>query len=203
MGRDDRGDCRARRDARRFDVLFREHAASIYRYCLHRTGDWALAEDLCSAVFFEAWRRRQEVDLETRAARPWLYGVAVNVLRNQRRSVRRREAAIRRLPLPVPSFDMPDDVVERLDASARGRLAHALLEQLPAGERDVIALCVEQNLTYRAAAKTLGLPVGTVRSRLSRARARLSALALERQAPPECGAAARLSPRRTEERGRT
>ncbi|MDQ3936624.1 MAG: RNA polymerase sigma factor [Actinomycetota bacterium] len=163
-------------DAAGFERLFRAHADRIFRFCLRRTGDWALADDLRSAVFYEAWRRRGEVDLATREALPWLYGVATNVIRNQRRSLRRQEAAIKRLPPPLENFDTTDDIAERLDATTRGRRALRLVAALPPGERDVVRLCLTRNWTYRAAARELGVPVGTVRSRLSRARARLHAL---------------------------
>lgn len=132
-----------------------------------------------SAVFYEAWRRRHDVDLATRAALPWLYGVAVNVIRNHHRSVRRREAAVRRLPPPAVEADLAEEVTDRLFASDRAQAAIDLVNQLPPGERDVVVLCLVRDLTYAAAAHELGLPVGTVRSRLSRARLRLSA-----QAPP-------------------
>lgn len=163
-------------DAIGFERLFRAHAERIFRFCLSRTGDWALAEDLRSVVFYEAWRRRREVDLDTRAALPWLYGVATNVIRNQRRSLRRQEAALRRLPPPVETFDTADDIAERIDATQRGRVALGLVASLPPGERDVVQLCLTRNWSYRAAAAELGVPIGTVRSRLSRARARLHAL---------------------------
>jgi DNA-directed RNA polymerase specialized sigma24 family protein len=73
-------------DAERFDAIFRLHRESLLRFFVHRTGDRALSEDLCSIVFYEAWRRRADVDLVAREPLPWLYGAAANVLRNQRRS---------------------------------------------------------------------------------------------------------------------
>jgi RNA polymerase sigma factor (sigma-70 family) len=163
-------------DAAGFELLFRQHAEQIFRFCLRRTGDRALADDMRSAVFYEAWRRRRDVDLATREALPWLYGVAANVIRNQRRSLRRQEAAIKRLPAPLDDFETVDDVAERLDAAARGRVALELVKALPQGERDVVRLCITSNWSYRAAATELGVPVGTVRSRLARARARLHAV---------------------------
>jgi RNA polymerase sigma factor (sigma-70 family) len=164
------------REVEQFDRLYREHGEAIFRFCLRRTGDRALADDLRSAVFYEAWRRRHDVDLVTRAALPWLYGVAVNVLRNHARSVKRRNAAFQRLPPPGPELDFADEVPDRLYARERARAAVALVERLPAGERAVVVLCMLEGLTYRAAASALDLPVGTVRSRLSRARARMRAV---------------------------
>jgi DNA-directed RNA polymerase specialized sigma24 family protein len=80
-------------EAGAFGVLFDRHSRAIYNYCARRTGEWALAEDLTSIVFLEAWRRRAAVVLAGDSALPWLYGVATNVVRNQRRSKRRYRAA--------------------------------------------------------------------------------------------------------------
>jgi RNA polymerase sigma factor (sigma-70 family) len=159
-----------------FERLFREHAVAIFRFCLRRTGDPAVAEELRSTVFVEAWRRRDEIDLTTRAALPWLYGVAVNAMRNHGRAHRRREAAVRRLSVRHAEYDATDEIASRIDASDRARATLELLKTLSPGERDVVLLCLARDLSYRAAANALDLPIGTVRSRLSRARARLSAL---------------------------
>jgi RNA polymerase sigma-70 factor (ECF subfamily) len=166
-------------DAVLFERLFREHGGAILGFCLRRTGDRAAAEEARSAVFFEAWRRRAEVDLTTRAALPWLYGVAVNVMRNHGRSRRRWDAALRRLPMPRAELDPADEIACRVDARDRARAALRLIDALPPGERDVVLLCLAGDLSYRAAADMLGLPIGTIRSRLSRARARLIALTPE------------------------
>jgi RNA polymerase sigma-70 factor (ECF subfamily) len=160
-------------DADRFDRLYRRHAEQILRYCLRRTGDPAVAEDIRSEVFYEAWRRRNDVDLATRPALPWLYGVAANLLRNHVRASRRRQAAFRRLALPRDDPDVWDLIADQLDASERASVVVELLNALPAGERRVVLLCLVNDLSYEAAARALGLPIGTVRSRLSRARTRL------------------------------
>lgn len=167
----------ADREREQFERLFRAHSDAIYRFCLRRTRDPELADDARSAVFFEAWRRRDQVDLEARSPLPWLYGVAVNVLRNQRRASRRREAAQRRLPRPALHFDSVDEIAERVDATARAGAALALIDRLPPHEREVVVLCLAHGLSYSAAALALDVPVGTIRSRLARARERLNALA--------------------------
>lgn len=159
--------------AEHFDRLYRRHGDQIFWFCLRRTGDRTTADEIRSAVFYEAWRRRRDVDLTTRAALPWLYGVAVNVIRNHLRSTRRREAAFRRLPPPSAEIDPADEVTDRVYASDRARVIVDLVNRLPPGERDVVVLCLVGDLSYTGAARELGLPVGTVRSRLSRARARL------------------------------
>lgn len=179
-----RGGVRRPTDAERFEILFRQHAETLYRFFLRRTGDRALAEDLQAAVFFEAWRRRSEVDLVRRPALPWLYGVAVNVMRNHHRSMRRRAAAMQRIP-PLPAeADLADEVADRIDASRRARAALALIEALPRGEREVAALCIAHGLSYKAAAAVLDVPIGTVRSRLFRAKGRMHAAAVS--GTPSC-----------------
>ena len=163
-------------DASAFGVLFERHAKTVYNYCFRRTADWAAAEDLTSVVFLEAWRRRSDVRLDGASALPWLLGVATNVVRNRWRSQRRHRAALERLPAERPA-DFGDDAVARLDDERRMREALRLLARLPRREQDVLALCAWQGLSYEEAALALELPVGTVRSRLSRARARLRELA--------------------------
>src|SRR2546421_12655149 len=103
-------------DSDAFGLIFDRHAKAIYNYCFRRTADWALAEDLTSVAFLEAWRRRAEVRLEADSALPWLYGVAANVLRNQRRSLRRHRAALARLPAERDREpDFSDETEQRLD----------------------------------------------------------------------------------------
>jgi RNA polymerase sigma-70 factor (ECF subfamily) len=148
-----------------FTALFDEHADAIFGFCFRRTADHALAEDLTATVFLEAWRRREQVDLATRPALPWLYGVAGNVLRNARRSLRRHREVLERIP-PAPERD-------RVAEQAEMRELLEAVAGLPRHEREVVELVAWADLSYADAAEALGVPVGTVRSRLSRARARL------------------------------
>jgi RNA polymerase sigma factor (sigma-70 family) len=160
-----------------FGVLFERHARAIYNYLFRRCADWSLAEDLTSVVFLEAYRRRATVVIEEGKVLPWLYGVATNVLRNQRRSTRRYAEALRRLSPPEALPGAGADAADRIDAERQMRSVLAVLERLPKADRDVLALCVWSELSYEDAAVALGVPIGTVRSRLSRARARLAELA--------------------------
>lgn len=158
-----------------FGEFFERHSRSIYNYCFRRTGDWSQAEDLTAVVFLEAWRRRSEVRLEREQAVPWLLGVATNVIRNTRRSQRRQRAALARFP-HERSPDFAAEVDERLDDERQMRAVLRTLRKLPRRHQEVLALCVWQGLSYEETALALGVPVGTVRSRLSRARVRLSEL---------------------------
>ena len=159
-------------------MLFERHSRAVYNFCFRRTADWAVAEDLTSIVFLEAWRRRGDVTLKDGRALPWLLGVAVNVLRNRGRAERRHRAALSRLTLEQ-SPDFADAVDARLDDERRMRATLRTIAKLPRREQDVLALCAWAGLSYEDAAVALGLPVGTVRSRLSRARARVRELMSE------------------------
>jgi RNA polymerase sigma factor (sigma-70 family) len=162
-------------EADAFGTIFERHVRTVYNYCFRRTADWSQAEELTAIVFLEAWRRRGQVVLERDEALPWLLGVATNVLRNVRRSQRRHRAALERLPRERVA-DFAGDVDERLDDERQMRAALRALRKLSRDDQDVLALCVWEELTYEQAALALGVPVGTVRSRLSRARARLREL---------------------------
>jgi RNA polymerase sigma-70 factor (ECF subfamily) len=162
-------------DGEAFGMLFERHGRTIYNYCFRRVGSWAVAEDLVSIVFLEAWRRRQK-PLPRGKELPWLFGIATNVVRNRRRSERRYAEALRRVPEPSPDPTFADDSDQRVDDEELIGRALALVARLPRREQEVFALCAWSELSYEDAAIALGIPVGTVRSRLSRARARLREL---------------------------
>jgi RNA polymerase sigma factor (sigma-70 family) len=103
---------------------------------------------------------------------PWLYGIATNVLRNRSRSLRRYRAALERVPRGHEP-DFADDTADRLGYEQQMRDVLEAVRLLPKRDQEVLALCVWSELTYEEAAVALDLPVGTVRSRLSRARTRL------------------------------
>ena len=160
-------------DVEAFGALFSRHAPAVHAFCLRRTADPAVADDLTSIVFLEAWRRCADVRIEPGAARAWLLGVAVNTLRGHWRSRRRHAAALGRLHAGTAGPDEAERAAERLDAAARLRQARDALAGLRREERDVLTLIAWGELDYEGAALALGIPVGTVRSRLSRARRRL------------------------------
>jgi RNA polymerase sigma-70 factor (ECF subfamily) len=161
-----------------FGVLFERHGGRIYNYCFRRSADWAIAEDLTSATFLLAWRGLRRDPLQAESALPLLYGIATNVLRNRRRSLKRGREAVAHLPLPrLEEPDFADEAARRLDDRAAMRQLLGLFSRLPRREQDVIAFCEWSELSYEDAALALGIPIGTVRSRLSRGRRRLRELA--------------------------
>lgn len=165
-------------DAAAFGELFDRHAGRIYNYCFRRTADWALAEDLTSATFLLAWRGVGRESLQAESALPLLYGIATNVVRNRRRSLKRGREALARLPLPrVEEPDFAEEAAIRVDDQAVMHGLLALFSALPRREQDVLALCEWSHLSYEETAQALGIPIGTVRSRLARGRRRLRELA--------------------------
>jgi len=162
-----------------FGVLFDEFARPVHNLAFRLTGNRTEAEEIVSLTFLEAWRLRAAIEPEGESLRPWLMGIAVNVVRNFSRATRRHRAAMARLPAPQPVPDFADEVAGRIDDAARLAAARAAFARLRPAEQDVVALCVWSELDYAAAAQALGIPVGTVRSRLSRARRTLRELARE------------------------
>ncbi|MCC3769176.1 RNA polymerase sigma factor [Streptomyces sp. UNOC14_S4] len=160
-----------------FRLLFEEHSRLVYQHAVRVTGDWSMAEDVVSLTFLEAWRLRARLRDEEGGVRPWLMGIAVNVLRNTARAARRHRQAMARVPAKDTLPDFASEVVGRMADAEQLAAAKAALGKLRRSEREVITLCVWSALSYPEAAQALGVPVGTVRSRLSRARARLQKLA--------------------------
>ncbi|MHA4949600.1 RNA polymerase sigma factor [Micromonospora sp. SD19] len=170
-----------------FAELFDAYARSVYNHAFRLTADWATAEDVMAATYLQAWRSRERVTEEGGSLRPWLLGVATNEARNHTRSNRRYRrvaAALIAADLTVP--DHADEVAGRLDDRRRIAAALDALARLRRPEREVLTLCLWEGLDYESAAEALGVPVGTVRSRLSRARARLRTLV---DAPPRAARA--------------
>jgi RNA polymerase sigma factor (sigma-70 family) len=166
-------------DADAFASLFDRYAHGVYRYCFRRTANWAFAEDITSIVFLESWRRRREVALDEGKVLPWLLGVATNVIRNQRRSLRRYESALSRLPPHQPEPDFADELSTRLADEDRMRKLLDRLDDLTEAETEAFALCAWEGFSSTEAGEVLGVPARTIRTRLRRARAKLRDLALD------------------------
>ncbi len=161
-------------DAVAFGALFGRHAQSVYTFCARRTADLALAEDLTSITFLEAWRHRDRVPSpEDGGPLPWLLGVANNVVRNARRTQRRYQRVLERIPAPSVAPPAEDHAVARSVTEAKLRDALHAISELSEREQEVVMLVLWSGLSYHEAATALAIPVGTVRSRLSRARSKL------------------------------
>ncbi|WP_243073715.1 RNA polymerase sigma factor [Microbacterium sp. SS28] len=141
--------------------LFDLHHSRVYRHSLRLVPNPVDAEDVAAVVWLEAWRHRDRIRFVDGSMLPWLLVVATNASLNLTRSARRHRALLRRLPPPAPQPDHAD----ALDAGP----AQAALAQLSRPHREVVALCVLNGLSEAQAAQALGVPPGTVKSRLSRA----------------------------------
>ena len=162
-------------DADRFALIFDRHFASIHRF-LHRRVGRDLADELSAETFAEAFRRRAVYDSRLAGVRPWLFGIAINLLRHHLRAERRRLHAYARTgvdPVLDPDLDAAD---ARVDAGTLGPRLASCLASLKGGDRDVLLLYAWADLRYEEIAQALGLPIGTVRSRLHRARRRIREL---------------------------
>ncbi|WP_157248562.1 RNA polymerase sigma factor [Nonomuraea typhae] len=158
-----------------FAVLYDRYFDEIHRYLAGRLGTQA-ADDLAAETFLVAFRKRRTFDPGRGAVRPWLYGIATNLVAQHRRSETRRLAAFQRTPVDDRADHGHEDrVTARVTAaSAQGRLASAL-ERLSEGDRDVLLLIALADLSYEEVAQVLDIPFGTVGSRLNRARKKLRA----------------------------
>lgn len=155
-----------------FGQLFDRHSQAVYNHCFRRTASWSSAEELTSIVWAEVWRRRKDVRLQSDSILPWLLAVANNCLRNLQRSQRRHRNLLTKLP-PATVADFTDAAVGRFDDERTMVVVLAALSDLSVEDQDVIALCDWAELSYAEAATALNIPIGTVRSRLSRAHDRL------------------------------
>jgi RNA polymerase sigma factor (sigma-70 family) len=164
-----------------FAAIFDRHFDAVYAYLQRRVGR-DLADELSAQTFLVAFDIRSRYDLTRPDARPWLFGIATNLLRRHRRDELRELRAYARSAAD-PVLDAFDGVDARIDASSlRLQLVEALA-QLPAEELDTLLLFAWAELSYAEIGEALEIPVGTVRSRLSRARARIRT-AIEAQPAP-------------------
>ena len=162
-------------DPARFALIFDRHYGVIHRYLARRIG-WALAEDLTAAVFLKAFESRERFRPRASSAAPWLYGIASNVLRRHARTEVRRLRAYGRLPRGEAADVDVGAVVDRADAASAAPRVYKALAELHEAERTTLLLVAWADLSYEEVAVALDIPVGTVRSRLHRARGRLREL---------------------------
>lgn len=162
-------------EAERFAAIFHSHFVPIHRFLYRRVGRDA-ADELAAETFAEAFRRRHSYDPSRAAVRPWLFGIATNLVRHHVRSERRRLLAYARTGVdPVLQPDL-EAVDARVDAGAMGPRLALGLATLRAVDRDVLLLYAWADLGYEEIAQALAIPIGTVRSRLHRARRRVREL---------------------------
>ncbi|MBW8482000.1 RNA polymerase sigma factor [Actinomadura parmotrematis] len=162
------------RDPERFTEIYDRHFAAVHRYVAGRLGPDA-AEDVVAETFLAAFRRRASFDAARGAVRPWLFGIATNLVAGHRRTETRRYRALARVGAEPPAPGHEDGVLARVAAAdARPGLSRALAA-LKQRDRDVVLLVALGRLSHAEIAAALGVPAGTVASRLNRARRELRA----------------------------
>jgi RNA polymerase sigma factor (sigma-70 family) len=147
-----------------FGAIFERHFDAIHRYVARRLGS-GLADDIAATVFAEAFAGRARFLSDLQDARPWLYGIATNLIRRYHRRERAAWRAYARHGVDPLGIDAEPRLDEVAVARALSRIAKA--------DRDALLLMVWADLTYGEIAEALGIPVGTVRSRIHRARGHL------------------------------
>jgi RNA polymerase sigma-70 factor (ECF subfamily) len=171
---------RSLKEPRAFGRVFDRHWPAIHAFCTSRAG--TVGEDLAAETFRLAFEQRRRFDTAYRDARPWLYGIATNLLRRHFRSAergRRAEAAS-----AVADVDhLADDALGRVEAERLAPHMAAALSRLSAGDRDALLLVAWAGFTYEEVAAAMDIPVGTVRSRLNRARTKVRAHLTQEDAP--------------------
>ncbi len=160
-------------DPEAFGAIFDRHVRSVHAYLARRSNTQA-AEGLLGEVFRVAFETRERFQPEHLSCLPWLYGIAANVLRQDFRTGRRQGRIADRLrevrPGPSPAAGTPEDQLAGRELVDRAVAAAA---RLPEADRETLLLFVWEELSYEEIATALGVPIGTVRSRLHRARTRV------------------------------
>lgn len=161
-------------DGDAFAQLFRRHRDRVFRHTLRLASTPSDAEDLVALTFAESWRKRNRIRAVDSSALPWLLVTASNLARNNARAFRRHQALLSKIPAPEPIADHSTEVLDRIhhdDIAARVRQS---FERLNDRDREILSLCVLEELSASQVANFLHVPTGTVKSRLSRARTRLA-----------------------------
>lgn len=171
-----------------FTDLYHDHFGAVFALAHRMTGNRSLAEEVTAETFLIAWRARATVDIDERPLLPWLLGITARQSLTSSRGVKRRIAFLaRRVDGSGPAIieDFADATVARLDDARLLRRTQQALGSLTRVEAEVVGLCVWSGLSYAQASEALGIPIGTVRSRLNRARTRLRALTSDEQPKTE------------------
>jgi RNA polymerase sigma factor (sigma-70 family) len=164
------------RDPECFGVVFDRYFAEIHGYVAKRLGRDA-ADDVAAETFLIAFRSRRRFDTSRGTVRAWLYGIVTNHISAYHRKEVRAYRALERAGIQGAEEGHADRVAERVDARAAGRELAGALADLPRGDREVLLLVAIGGLSHADVAVALGIPYGTVGSRLNRVRKKLRGLA--------------------------
>ncbi|ALE04769.1 RNA polymerase subunit sigma-70 (plasmid) [Arthrobacter sp. ERGS1:01] len=160
---------RSSESPRAFTELYDKYARMVFRYAARRAGDSA-AEDVMAETFLVAFERRDSFDLTWDDARPWLFGIATNLLRKHHRTEAKLLRVLAKSSGRDSYADSTDRIAEQVDAAAATSAMAVALRKLSAADRECILLYAWAELSYEGIAEATKVPIGTVRSRLNRAR---------------------------------
>ena len=157
-------------DEQAFVTLFRQYQGPVYRFVRQMGGSAETAEDVTQEVFIALMEGSGRFDTERGSLKVYLYGIARNLLRRQiRKQSSHPVVELDQLPETGPAATAPDALADLERAEALASLRRAIIS-LPAHYREVIVLCELHEMRYEDAALIVNCPLGTIRSRLSRAR---------------------------------
>jgi len=156
-----------RGDGEAFGRIFDRHRHRLFRHSLALRGDSVEADDVVSITFLEAWRKADGVRFVDGSMLPWLLVTATNSARNLSRGARRYRTMLGRLPVDT---HQQEELFDSADSETRNAF-----RRLSATDQSILTVCVMEDLSEKEAAAALGIPIGTVKSRLSRAKMRLAA----------------------------
>jgi len=163
-------------DREAFGELYERRGPALRRYALHMSGSAAVAEEVSHEVFIQLMRANTNFDDKRGSLEGWMYGVARNLVR-----VIRRQGPVQE-PVDQPArHDILGELIHEESVTA----LHGALRELPVLYRDAVVLCDLEEMSYEEASRAMGCPVGTVRSRLHRARGLLAAKLKRSQAVSE------------------
>jgi RNA polymerase sigma-70 factor (ECF subfamily) len=159
-------------DEEAFVELYRRRQPAIYRYALQMSGSTTVAQDVTQEVFLAVMRGAGDFDPRRGTVAPYLFGIARNLVRRAWRSSGPEAESLDEAGTAEP--EVIDDPLEGLVARERASSVRRAVSALPPHYREVVVLCELEELSYADAAAAIGQPVGTVRSRLHRARSLLA-----------------------------
>ncbi|MFE4950785.1 RNA polymerase sigma factor [Leifsonia sp. NPDC056665] len=168
-------------DGAAFAELFRRHRDRLFRHVLRLVPTPTDAEDIVGLAFAEAWRKRRSVTFIDASILPWLLVTGANLARNSFRARRRHDALLAKLPEPAVVPDPATEVIEQVHGSEVSARVRESFDRLSDRDKQILSLCVLEELSTADAAAILRIPAGTVKSRLSRARQRLTEYVLSAQ----------------------
>ncbi len=163
-------------DGSAFAILFRRHRDRVFFYALRTMRSPSEAEDVTAMVFLELWRLRSRARLVDGSLRPWLLVTANNVSRNQTRSRVRYARLLQHLPAPTHEADHATAVLYEMEVGSTRQSVRDAFLRLTSNDQEILALCVLEELPVAAVSTLLGLPLGSAKSRLFRAKKQLERL---------------------------